>query len=358
MKGSPIRLAAVLTTLTLLASCATAGRDTAIGAGVGGALGAGVGALAGGKKGALIGLGVGALAGGSVGLYLDKQRKDLEKVAQVKQTENGLLVQMASDILFDVDSAVLKPEAVDQISKVGDVIAKYKDDRVRIEGHTDSAGATAYNEELSLKRADAVKRVLLSRGVQEPQMLVLGLGETKPVADNADRGRAVQEPARRAAHRRPQPHLSATRGPVPRARRAAGSSARHRGRRAVPCTQHSSRAPRRPSGSLDTRLEAVRHGRAQAAVDGHSGAGRQRRQPRGQRGGGGELVGAPAAPGRATRPARPRPRRTGCRRRRPGSAWSGAVSTSASDEAGGGEPEPPGRVAGHLAPAPGAPPGR
>jgi len=200
MKASSIRLAAVLTTLTMLAGCATAGRDTAIGAGVGGALGAGVGALAGGKKGALIGLGVGALAGGSVGLYLDKQRKDLEKVAQVKQTENGLLVQMASDILFDVNSAVLKPEAVDQISKVGDVIAKYKDDRVRIEGHTDSAGATAYNEDLSLKRADAVKRVLLSRGVQEPQMLVLGLGETKPVADNAD-------PAGRSRNRRVELHI-------------------------------------------------------------------------------------------------------------------------------------------------------
>jgi len=200
MNSSTTRIAAALTTLTLMASCATAGRDTAIGAGAGGLLGAGVGALAGGKKGALIGLGVGALAGGSVGLYLDKQRKDLEKVAQVKKTENGLLVQLASDILFDVDSAVLKPEAVDQITKVGDVIAKYGDDRVRIEGHTDSAGAAAYNEELSLKRADSVKRVLLSRGVQEKQMLVLGLGETKPVAENSDA-------AGRAKNRRVELHI-------------------------------------------------------------------------------------------------------------------------------------------------------
>ena len=186
MKTQTTRLAALLSALTLVTGCATAGKDTAIGAGVGGALGAGVGALAGGGRGALIGLGVGALAGGSVGLYLDKQRKDLEKVAQVKQTENGLMVQMASDILFDVDSAVLKPEAVEQISKVGDVIAKYADDRVRIEGHTDSSGAAAHNEDLSLKRADAVKRVLSSRGVQEKQMLVLGLGETRPVAENND----------------------------------------------------------------------------------------------------------------------------------------------------------------------------
>ncbi len=200
MTGSSLRIAALLTTTTFLAGCATAGRDTAIGAGVGGALGAGVGALAGGKKGALIGLGVGALAGGSVGLYLDKQRKDLEKVAQVKKTENGLLVQLASDILFDVNSAILKPEAVEQITKVGDIIAKYKDDRVRIEGHTDSTGAAAYNEELSLRRADAVKRVLLSRGVQESQMLVLGLGESRPVSENNDE-------AGRAKNRRVELHI-------------------------------------------------------------------------------------------------------------------------------------------------------
>lgn len=200
MHRNSIRMTAAVAALALGAGCATAGRDTAIGAGVGGAAGAGVGALIGGGKGALIGLGVGALAGGSVGLYLDKQRKDLEKVAEVKKTENGLLVQMQGDILFDTGSAVLKPEAVDQVSKVGDVIAKYADDRVRVEGHTDSTGGARQNEELSLRRADAVKRVLTSRGVQEKQILVLGLGETKPVADN---GTA----AGRAKNRRVELHI-------------------------------------------------------------------------------------------------------------------------------------------------------
>lgn len=200
MHRNSIRMTAAVAALALGAGCATAGRDTAIGAGVGGAAGAGVGALIGGGKGALIGLGVGALAGGSVGLYLDKQRKDLEKVAEVKKTENGLLVQMQGDILFDTGSAVLKPEAVDQVSKVGDIIAKYADDRVRVEGHTDSTGGARQNEELSLRRADAVKRVLTSRGVQDKQILVLGLGETKPVADN---GTA----AGRAKNRRVELHI-------------------------------------------------------------------------------------------------------------------------------------------------------
>ncbi len=200
MDRRSFRTTAAVAALALGTGCATAGRDTAIGAGVGGAAGAGVGALLGGGKGALIGLGVGALAGGSVGLYLDKQRKDLEKVAEVKKTENGLLVQMQGDILFDTGSAVLKPSAVEQVSKVGDILAKYADDRVRVEGHTDSTGGKTANEELSLRRADAVKRVLTSRGVQEKQILVLGLGATRPVADN---GTA----AGRAKNRRVELHI-------------------------------------------------------------------------------------------------------------------------------------------------------
>ena len=186
--------------VVLAAGCATAGRDTAIGAGAGGAAGAGVGYLVGGKKGALIGLGVGALAGGSVGLYLDKQAKELEAVAETKRTENGVLVSMKSDILFDTGSAVLKPEAIEQIEKVGDILAKYSDDRVRIEGHADATGTKKTNEELSLRRADAVKRVLTGRGVQEKQVTALGLGSTQPVADNATA-------AGRAKNRRVELHI-------------------------------------------------------------------------------------------------------------------------------------------------------
>ncbi len=169
----------------LFAGCATAGRDTAIGAGVGGAAGAGIGALIGGKKGALIGLGVGALAGGSVGLYLDKQRKELERVAEVKKTENGLLVQMKNDILFDTGSDGVKAEGVSELAKVGDILAKYADDRVQIAGHTDSTGDAKHNQALSERRAAAVKTVLVSRGVQEAQIQTQGWGETKPVADNS-----------------------------------------------------------------------------------------------------------------------------------------------------------------------------
>ncbi len=176
--------ALALALVVAVAGCATAGKDTAIGAGGGAAVGAGVGALVAGWKGAAIGAGVGALAGGSVGLYLDKQAKELQKVAETRRTENGVLVQMKGDILFDTGSAVLRPDAVDRLSQVGDILSRYSDDRIRVEGYTDSTGTSRANEELSQRRADAVRRVLLGRGVREAQITSLGMGETRPVADN------------------------------------------------------------------------------------------------------------------------------------------------------------------------------
>jgi outer membrane protein OmpA-like peptidoglycan-associated protein len=165
-------------------ACGTAGKRTAIGGGAGALLGATMGALAGGKKGAVIGAGVGALAGGSVGLYLDKQAKELAAVAETKRTEDGILVEMKNDILFDTGSSDLKPEAVTQLGKVGDIMAKYSDNRVRIEGHTDASGSDDFNQKLSERRAASVQTVLVTRGVQAAQITAIGLGENKPIAGN------------------------------------------------------------------------------------------------------------------------------------------------------------------------------
>jgi outer membrane protein OmpA-like peptidoglycan-associated protein len=187
--------------VALLAACATPGEKTAIGAGGGAAVGAGIGALAGGWQGALIGAAAGGIAGGAVGNYLDKQAQELKQVAEnTKRTENGILVDLKSKLLFTTDSAVLKPEAVEQVAKLGDILAKYPEDRIRIQGHTDSTGTAAHNEELSLRRAQAVREVLLSRGVRQEQMIVEGVGEARPIASNATA-------AGRAQNRRVELHI-------------------------------------------------------------------------------------------------------------------------------------------------------
>lgn len=171
-------------TMSAFTGCASPGKRTAIGAGAGALGGAAVGALLGGKKGALIGGAVGAAAGAGVGNYLDKQAEELAQVAETKRTADGILVNLKSDLLFASGSASLKPAAVDQISKLGDILVKYPENKLRIEGHTDNVGSVATNEELSKRRAESVREVLTSRGVQPAQMLVLGAGKSRPITDN------------------------------------------------------------------------------------------------------------------------------------------------------------------------------
>ena len=187
--------------IVLAAACASPGKRTAIGAGGGAAAGAGVGAIVGGWKGAAIGAAVGGVAGGAVGNYLDKQAEELKQVAETtKRTQDGILVDLKSKLLFTTDSAVLKPEAVEMVAKLGGILAKYPEDRIRIAGFTDSTGTVAHNEELSLRRAKAVRDVLQERGVKAEQMMVQGMGPQRPVASN---GTA----AGRAQNRRVELHI-------------------------------------------------------------------------------------------------------------------------------------------------------
>ena len=194
--------AAVLLSATMLGAggCATPGRRTATGAAAGGIVGAGAGAIAGGWKGAAVGAAAGAAVGGGVGNYLDKRAQELEKVAQTKKTEHGLLLNLQSELLFETNSAVLTDDAVVQLTQIGDILKKYPEDKITIEGHTDSTGAQPYNEDLSLRRAEAVSRVLRGRGVDDRQMVVLGQGETQPVAPNTS-------PDGRTANRRVELHI-------------------------------------------------------------------------------------------------------------------------------------------------------
>src|SRR3981081_582915 len=118
----------VVSAAAVLGACATPEKRTAIGAG-----GAGIGALAGGWEGAAIGALVGGAAGGAVGNYLDKQAQELQQVADARRPENGILVNLKSSLLFSSDSAVLKPAAVEQIAQLGDILARYPDDRIQVQ---------------------------------------------------------------------------------------------------------------------------------------------------------------------------------------------------------------------------------
>ncbi len=93
-------------------------------------------------------------------------------------------VTYAADAFFDFDKAVLKPEGK---AKLDDLVSKVKGINLEViiaVGHTDSVGTDAYNQKLSLKRAEAVKAYLISKGIEKNRVYTEGKGEKQPVADN------------------------------------------------------------------------------------------------------------------------------------------------------------------------------
>ena len=93
-------------------------------------------------------------------------------------------VTLAADVLFDFDKAVLKNEGK---SKLDDLAAKVKAINLEVViaiGHTDSVGSDAYNQKLSVRRAESVKAYLVSKGVEPNRIYTEGKGEKQPVASN------------------------------------------------------------------------------------------------------------------------------------------------------------------------------
>jgi OOP family OmpA-OmpF porin len=93
-------------------------------------------------------------------------------------------VTFAADVFFDFDKAVLKPEGK---AKLDDLVSKLKGINLEVIiaiGHTDSIGSDAYNMKLSVRRAEAVKAYLVSKGIEPNRIYTEGKGKSQPIADN------------------------------------------------------------------------------------------------------------------------------------------------------------------------------
>jgi OOP family OmpA-OmpF porin len=113
-------------------------------------------------------------------------------------------VTYAADAFFDFDKAVLKAEGK---AKLDDLVGKVKGINLEViiaVGHTDSVGADAYNQKLSVKRAEAVKAYLVTKGIEKNRVYTEGKGEKQPVADN-------KTPEGRAKNRRVEIEVVGTR---------------------------------------------------------------------------------------------------------------------------------------------------
>ncbi|MEO0487768.1 MAG: OmpA family protein [Pseudomonadota bacterium] len=158
--------------------------------------GALVGAIAGiaqaddGDKGrdAIIGAALGAGAGALIGQQLDRQeaelRAELGNNVSITRQGNELIVRMPQDILFDTDSATLRPDLQGDLRSLAANLLRYPNTTVTVIGHTDWVGDAGYNQNLSKRRADSVAGILRVNGVSANRIIAFGRGEAEPIADN------------------------------------------------------------------------------------------------------------------------------------------------------------------------------
>ncbi|MGB8493649.1 MAG: OmpA family protein [Candidatus Acidiferrum sp.] len=107
----------------------------------------------------------------------------LNSILQTRDSARGLIVNM-SDVLFDTGSHTLKPGAREKLAKISGILLAHPGLTLQIEGHTDSVGSDEFNQQLSERRADAVRDFLAEQGVPVSSITARGFGKTQPVATN------------------------------------------------------------------------------------------------------------------------------------------------------------------------------
>ena len=194
------KIARLLVLVFFLVACAAPQTKTQkgglYGAAGGAAAGAIIGQVIGGHTestlwGAAIGAAIGGLGGAGVGKMMDNQEREMREAlaaseaAAIRREGNLLAVTFRGDVTFDTNSTVVKPGLYTEIDRVAGVLSRYSETLIRVEGHTDSVGSEEYNMDLSFRRANSVRDLLVQRGVNISRIETVGFGETKPVATNA-----------------------------------------------------------------------------------------------------------------------------------------------------------------------------
>jgi len=109
--------------------------------------------------------------------------QQLNTILSTRDTARGLIANM-SDVLFKTGSFELLPGARERLAKVSGIVLAYPSLHLQIEGHTDSVGGDEYNQNLSEKRAGAVRDYLVQQGIIADSIEARGFGKTQPIASN------------------------------------------------------------------------------------------------------------------------------------------------------------------------------
>lgn len=117
---------------------------------------------------------------------------DLQRIAAVKQESRGMVITLSGAVLFPSGQASLLAGAMVKLNEVADALTKSNpESRIVVEGHTDSQGNIDFNQDLSLRRGQAVRDYLVSRGMAGDRITAQGLGSSRPIAPNSSpEGRA------------------------------------------------------------------------------------------------------------------------------------------------------------------------
>ncbi|RON49589.1 OmpA family protein [Pseudomonas frederiksbergensis] len=111
------------------------------------------------------------------------------QVAVLKQqgfelTDEGWAFGLSGKVLFGSDVESLNPQSTEIVQRIGKALLGVGIERVRVDGHTDASGKETYNQQLSLRRAKSVGKVLTAVGMKEENIKLQGLGSKEPVASN------------------------------------------------------------------------------------------------------------------------------------------------------------------------------
>ncbi|HDY99520.1 MAG TPA: OmpA family protein [Pseudomonas sabulinigri] len=113
-------------------------------------------------------------------------------MAQPEPAPEMQSVRVELDVLFDFDKDTIRPEYRQDIQSLAEFMRTYPSVTTTVEGHTDSVGSDTYNQNLSERRANAVREALIGEGVDGSRVSSAGYGEARPIADNStDEGRSM-----------------------------------------------------------------------------------------------------------------------------------------------------------------------
>jgi len=112
-------------------------------------------------------------------------RAALERIATVRADSRGVIVTLPGGVLFASGKSELLGTAKNKLNEVATVLAKDPNAKLTVEGYTDSRGSDQLNNELSEKRAEAVRSFLVSKGIAAANIVAVGHGKDQPIADNA-----------------------------------------------------------------------------------------------------------------------------------------------------------------------------